>query len=183
MSIFTALPSTLPASHFAAAGGIATLGVDAKALVLQIITFVIVFLLLKKFAFSKIVATLDQRRKTIDDSVRLGLELAEKKAQLEAEVAKILQNARAEADKIVATGHGEATSIIKQAEEAAMAKVEAMLVEARSRIADETIHARKVLEKQLIGFVGEATEIIIGEKLDERKDAKLIERALQETAK
>jgi hypothetical protein len=43
-------------SKFAAEeGGIAALGVDGKALVLQIITFVLVFWLLKKFAMPKIV--------------------------------------------------------------------------------------------------------------------------------
>jgi len=183
LSISTVLPVTLLAPHFAAAGGIATLGVDVKALVLQIITFVIVFLLLKKFAFSKIVATLETRRKTIDDSVRLGEELARQKTQIEAEIAKIMQTARLEADKIMTASHNEATDIIKKAEEDAAHKIETMLAEARNRIADETAGARKALEKQLLGFVGEATEIIIGEKLDERKDAKLIERALQETTR
>lgn len=183
MSVLSALLPTFFAPHFAAAGGIASLGVNLKDLILQIITFVLIFVLLKKFAFGKIVATLEQRRKTIDQGVSLGLELAEQKEQLKAEVAKVMQAARIEADKIMAAGHSEAAGIVKKAEEDAMRKVEAMLDEARDRIGDETAAARKGLEKQLLGFVGEATEIIIGEKLDERKDGKLIERVLQESTK
>ena len=67
-------------------GGIAALGVDLKSLILQIITFVLVFWLLKKFAFEKIVKTLDERRQTIDQGVELGQKMAEEKQRLDEQI-------------------------------------------------------------------------------------------------
>lgn len=160
--------------------GVASLGVDGKALILQIVTFVIVFLLLKRFAFGKIVATLEQRRKTIDDGVRLGQEMAEAKAKLGQQTADIVAAARVEADKIITAGHNEATQLIKEAEQQAARRVEAMVAEAQGRMQEDLAHARKALERDMLNLVSEATEIVIGEKLDAKKDATLIERALKE---
>jgi F-type H+-transporting ATPase subunit b len=165
---------------FAASGGIASLGIDVKALILQILTFVIVFLLLKKFAFGKIVDTLETRRKTIDDGVHLGQELASEKAKLQDEIAKIIADARKEADNIITAGHSEASQVIKDAEDQATARIEAMLAEARGRIDDDLNRARAGLKKEMLELISEATEVIIDEKLDPAKDAKLISRALKE---
>lgn len=165
---------------FAASGGISSLGVDVKALILQIVTFVIVFLLLKKFAFKKIVATLEERRKTIDAGVHLGQELTAEKAKLEDEINKIMQDARAQADKIIGAGHSEASQIVKDAEDQAIKRVEAMIAEAHGRIDDDLARARAGLKKEMLELISEATEVIIDEKLDDKKDAKLIERALKQ---
>jgi hypothetical protein len=40
--------------------------------------------------------------------------------------------------------------------------------------------ARKKLESQIVGWVSDATEAIIGEKVDAEKDAAIIDRALKE---
>lgn len=105
------------------ASGIAALGVDVKALVLQIMTFVLVFLLLKKFALSKIVSALEERRNTINQGVKLGQELAAEKEKLSQEVEKVLRGARLEADKIMAAGREEANLLMKEAEAAAAKKL------------------------------------------------------------
>jgi len=159
-------------------GGIAALGVDVKALILQIATFVIVFLLLKKFALTKIVETLEKRRETIDDGVKLGLEMQKAKAELETSVAQVMKQARQQADKIIAAGHQDANELIKAAETAAARKTDALLVDANAKIEEDMARARKKLERDMLELVSEATEAVIGEKLDERKDSAIIERAL-----
>ena len=160
-------------------GGIGALGVDGKALVLQIITFLIVFWLLKKFAFSKIITTLDERRNTIDQGVELGIQMAAEKEKLSQEIEKVLQKARVEADKIIAGGHQEASQLIKQTETDALKKTDALLADAKARIDDDIAKARKGLEKEMLSLVAEATEAIIGEKLDNTKDTMLIEKTLR----
>ena len=160
-------------------GGIAVLGVDLKSLMLQIVSFVLLFWLLKKFAFGKIVNALDERRKTIDQGVELGLKLAEEKERLDAEIEKHLHKARLEADKIIAAGRQEVSAMLKEAETTAAKKADTMLADARNRIEDDLVQARKKLEQEMLALVAEATEVIIGEKLDAKKDSTLIERALQ----
>ncbi len=44
---------------------------------------------------------------------------------------------------------------------------------------EETEHARRKLEKDLVGLVSEATEAVVGEKVDAKKDAELIKKAMK----
>jgi F-type H+-transporting ATPase subunit b len=159
-------------------GGIAALGVDGKALILQIITFVLVFFLLKKFALSKIIDQLEKRARTINDGVKLGLEMQKAKDELEVKTEEILRKAREQADKIIAAGHADAKELVKAAEAAAAHKTEALLTDAHAKIEEDMVKARKKLEQDMLELVGEATEAVIGEKLDSRKDSAIIERAL-----
>lgn len=162
------------------AGGISALGVDAKTLLLQIVTFVIVFLLLKKFALDKIVQTLEERRKTIDKGVDLGIKMSEEKERLSQEVTAALQKARAEADKIIAAGHQEAGMLLKEAEASASRKADAMLADAYAKIEDDIKSAKKGLEKETLKLVAEAASVLLSKKIDSKQDAVLINRALQE---
>lgn len=157
--------------------GIGALGIDILAILAQAVTFLVLFFVLKKFALDGIVKTLEKRRKTIDDGVRLGVEMEAEKAQLDEKVEALLRKARLQADEIIAGGHKESGEIIKAAEESASRKVEAMLADAQGKIEEDIAAARKGLEQEMRSLVAEATEVIIEEKLDAKKDESLIKRA------
>ncbi len=166
---------------FAAEGssGIAALGVDLKSLLLQIATFVLVFWLLKKFAFAKIISALDERRRTIDQGVDLGIKMAEEKQRLDQQVEELLHKARLEADKIITAGQQDVAAMLKSAEDDAARKADALLADARARIEDDIVQARKSLESETLKLVAEASEILIQQRLDAPQDRKMIEKALQ----
>ena len=170
------------ASTEAAAGGspLDALGVNGKAFLFQLITFVLVFLVLKRFAFKPITRLLAQRRQVIEDGVKMGLEMEKERAKLETEVNQVMRDARVEADKIIATGQKEAREIMREAEKSGQRKVEGMLTDAEARIAEETEQAKRKLEKEIVGMVSDATEAIVEEKVDATKDAKLIDKALKD---
>jgi F-type H+-transporting ATPase subunit b len=159
-------------------GGISALGLDPLAVVAQAVTFLLLFWVVKKFALDKIVASLEERRKTIDQGVRLGLEMQTEKANLDSQVEATLQKARANADVVLADAQREAGTIIKQAEESARLRTDTMLLDAQAHIDDEVTKAKRGLESEMVRLVAEATEIIISEKLDAKKDQSLIERVL-----
>jgi len=93
------------------AGGISALGLDPLAILAQAITFLLLFWILKKFALTKIVDTLEKRRKTIDEGVELGLKMAEEQEKLNAKIEEKLAQARVEADKIIAAGINQITAL------------------------------------------------------------------------
>ena len=167
------------AEHTEKATGLAALGVDGKVFLFQLITFVFVFLLLKKFAFAPIGRMLETRRKTIDDGVRLGQKLEREREKMDVEAAKVTREARHEADRIIANGHKEAREVLRDAEKAANRKAEAMLSDAEARIHEETAAAKRKLEKDIVSLVSEATEAIVGEKVDPKKDAEIIEKVIR----
>jgi len=169
-------------TNFAAeesAEGIAALGVNGGALVIQLITFLLVFFVLRKFAFGPIVAMLDERRKVIESGVKLGEEMKLEKAQFEKTVAKELSAARKHADDIIADADTAAKDKVRAAEEKAQEKAAIIVGEGKVRGEQEVTRARKAMESELAGLVAEATEAIIGEKVDASKDAQLIDRALK----
>lgn len=161
------------------ATGIGALGISPAAFVTQLITFVIVFALLKRFAFKPIIRILEERRKTIEDGVKMGQRMEKERLKLEQEVAQSMRDARVEADKIISNGQKEAREIIREAEKVGQRKVDAMLADAEARITEESSQAKRKLEKDIVGLVSDATEAIVSEKVDAGKDAKIISDALK----
>jgi len=155
------------------------LGVSSKTFIIQLATFILVFLVLKKFAFAPITRMLEERRKVIDDGVKMGQKLDLERQKFEKEIADTTRTARLEADKIIAGGHKEAREIIREAEKVAQRKADAMLSDVEARIVEETAHSRRKLEKEIVGLISEATEAIVGEKIDPKKDASLIDEVMK----
>lgn len=169
-------------THFGAessSSGIGALGVDGKAFVIQLITFVLAYLVLRRYAFGPILKVLRERRETIESGVRLGEEMKTERAKLEQQVADALHDARKQADAILADANDAAREAGREAEEKARMKADNILKDAHERAEQDIQRLRHGLQKELVGLVSDATEVIIDEKVDARKDAELIDRALK----
>lgn len=162
------------------ASGIGALGIDGKALIIQLITFGLAFLVLKKWAFEPILKIMDERKQTIENGVALGEKMKRDEAAMEAKIAGELSKAREQADGIIAAANDTSRDTIREAESKAQDKAAGILKEADERIMTDTARARKKLESELVGLISDATEAIIGEKVDAKKDAQLIDKALKE---
>jgi F-type H+-transporting ATPase subunit b len=160
--------------------GIGALGIDGKAFVIQLITFLLSFLLLQRLAFKPILKVLRSRRETIESGVSLGEQMKKDQAELEKKVAQALHQARQEADGIISAAQDTARQVVREAEDKAREKAAGIAAEAEARIIQDTARARKQLEKEIVALISDATEAIIEEKVDATKDAALIDRALKE---
>ena len=159
--------------------GLGALGVDGKAFVIQLITFVLAYFVLRRYAFQPILKVLRERRETIESGVKLGEDMKKAKTELEDQVEQTLHQARQQADGIIASAQDSGRQAVREAEDKARDKAASILAEADGRIAQDTARARQALEKELVGLISDATEAIIDEKVDAKKDAQLIERALK----
>lgn len=156
------------------------LGLNVHEFVVQLITFILAILVLMKFAVKPINKILDERRETIDKGVKLGEQMQKEQAELEKKVAKALRDARAQADEIIASAQDRGRQVVAEAEEGARKKAEGIVAAAEDRIKQDALVARRKLEKELVGLIAETTEAIIDEKVDAKKDASLINKALKE---
>jgi F-type H+-transporting ATPase subunit b len=172
----------VPTQFAESSGGIGALGVDGKAFVIQLVTFGIAFLVLQRYAFGPIIKMMDARRATIEQGVNLGEQMKKDAAALEAKVEKTLAETRAKADGIIAEAQEAARGTVREAEDKARDKAAGIVAEAEARIKQDAARARAALEKEVVGLISDATEAIIGEKVDAKKDAVLIDRALKERA-
>jgi F-type H+-transporting ATPase subunit b len=168
----------IPIHSFAANSGIGALGVGLKQLIIQLVTFLLALFVLKKWAFKPIVKVLNQRRKIVEDGVRLGEKMRVDEQKLEEKIEKTIHVARKQADQIINDANQTVRQMVAQAETDARVKADQILAETRTKTKQEMEFARRKLEGEMAGLVAQATSAVIDEKVDSKKDAGLIERAL-----
>jgi F-type H+-transporting ATPase subunit b len=159
--------------------GLAALDINPAALGAQLITFLVLFYVVKKYALKGIVANLEKRHNDINRGLHLTAELDKQKAELDEAVDKALAKARKDADQIIAEAHNESGKIIQAAEESANRKAEEIIRIAEGKIEQDIAQARSGLKAEMAELVVAATESILDEKLDAKKDASLIDRMMK----
>jgi len=160
-------------------GGLGALGLNVQSFLFQLITFVLVLLLLRKFVYGRLVDTLEARRQAVETSLDQAKQTALELETARHKVHDLIKEARVEADDIVATSHKEAAAVIDAAHEKAAKQTAALIADAHTQLQGEVQKARTALKRDTVELVALATERIVGEKVDARKDAALIERALE----
>jgi F-type H+-transporting ATPase subunit b len=151
------------------------LGINLGLLIVQIIAFTIVFLTLNAWVYKPMLDMMESRKQKIAQGLEDARVAADARANAEKEAAKILADAQAEAGKVVREATERAASAgkeVKAAAEAEAAKArEAVMAEAeleRNRILGD-------LRGQVAALAIAATNKLVGETLDEKKQRALID--------
>lgn len=160
--------------------GIAALGIDPTVILLQGITFIVFFMIVKKFAFTKIVKVLEERRLAIENSLDKAQELTRQNEAAQEQINELLRQARKDAENVIAKSHEEAGSIVEEATEAAEKKAKKIVTDGLAQIDQQVEKAQDELKKQTLELVAEATAALLSEKVDAKKNEVLIKKALSE---
>ena len=104
--------------------GIGALGLDVKYFLFQLIAFVIVLLVLRKWVFPRLVATLEERRQTVEQSLEHAKRTEEAMHKAEKQIAAMLHQARGQAEDVIGASHKQASSLIEAAEAKAAQRAE-----------------------------------------------------------
>lgn len=168
-------------AHFGDSSSIfSALGISGQAFVIQLITFLLAFLVLRQWAFKPILKVLDERRQRIEDGLRLGEQMEAEKVKLDERVAAELHKARTQADKIIADADTTAKQTVQAAEDTVRKRADEIVESANEQIKYATKRERERLKREIVGLVSDVSEAIIGEKVDAKKDAALIDEALKQ---
>lgn len=165
------------------AGGISALGLNLKEFLFQLITFALVFLILRRYVFPKLVATLEGRRETLETSLVHAKQTEETLHQAEVKAGQLLREARTQADEALGEAQVKAREIIVGAEAAGSNQAARILSEAKQQLQQERRRLREGLKEELTELVLLTTEKVIAQKLDAPEDGKLIAKAVAEVAK
>lgn len=158
--------------------GLSVLGIDPIAILLQAGTFLILFFLIKKYALDGITKNLDDRRNKIDEGLN-NAEEAEKRLLKSKEDAEAeMTRARQEGEKVIEEASKESGAIVQTARDQAATESESKIAETKVKIEQERKKVSAGIQKEAASLVAMATEAIIGEKLDPKKDASLLDKAL-----
>ncbi|MCA9727924.1 MAG: F0F1 ATP synthase subunit B [Candidatus Eisenbacteria bacterium] len=147
--------------------------------VTQIVGFLLVLWILRKYAWGPVVSTLESRRDKIrsdfEDIDRKKGEVASLQSKLEAELREIESQARAKIQEGVHEGERVGAEIKEKARQDA----QAMIHRAGEQIEQDRNKAQVELRNQMVTMVIAAAEKILGEKLDPAAQKGQIDAFLQ----
>jgi F-type H+-transporting ATPase subunit b len=166
--------------YFAEEGGISSLGINLKGFLFQLITFLIVLLILRRYVFPKLVETLEKRREALEQSLVQAKKTEEALAQAEQKASEIIKEARSQADSALAEGHKAADEVIAKAEGAGAERAARIIKEAEEHLEQERKRLHDQLRSELADLVIQTTEKVIRQKLDPKSDSELINQSIKE---
>ncbi len=153
-------------------------GVEWNLLLAQIVNFLIIFFVLKKFFYKPIATALDDRKQKIVESLKNAETIEKKLTATEEKTAKLISDARREAQTIIDSARKESVELTSQARLETQKMVESMQEKAHAQIELETM--QKDLEKQTIALVISITQKVLARTLAQSEKDRLTKNALQE---
>lgn len=148
--------------------------IDIRQVTTQILGFLILLWIMRKFAWGPVLATLEARRQKIAAEFaaaeKAKAEANETKAKFEAEMRGIEARSRQRLQEAIAEGQVLAAEIRHQAQNDAAAR----LARAQDDIARERESAKEVLKEQVIHLSMRTAEKILRQKLDDPAQRKLV---------
>jgi F-type H+-transporting ATPase subunit b len=157
---------------------ISTFHIEWQLILAQLVNFAIVLFVLWKFAYKPILKTLNDRTKKIEKGVKDAEAAKKKLEEVSLEEKEIMRKARIEAQEVIKKAEDMAKAEAGNIAVEAKKQTEKMIADAQKSIEQEKGKMMAEVKSEIAGLVVAATEKIIGEKLDEKKDKELIEKSL-----
>jgi F-type H+-transporting ATPase subunit b len=154
-----------------------TFGWDPRLFFSQVISFIIVALLLKRFAYKPILNVLQQRREQIAQAHLNAEKIKQQLAEAEQRHAEILAKANAEAQKMIEEARASAAHLADRKQQEAITAAEQILAKAREASAIEHERTMTQLKRELGRLVVETTAKVTGKVLMPDDQRRLQEEA------
>jgi F-type H+-transporting ATPase subunit b len=155
-------------------------GIKPVLLMAQIVNFLILLFLLKKFLFGPILKVLDDRKKKVAESLANA-----EKIQLELEKTleerdKKLQLAAKESKKIIDEAFENANQIVDDAHQKARVDIEKMIIKAKEEIILERDKMHQEIRGELADLIGLGMEKVAGKVLNSQDKKNLAANSIKE---
>lgn len=151
---------------------------SANEIVAQIVSFLLLFAILRAVLWKKFLGILDERRARIAEEFRSAEEmrsgLAKAKADYEGRIANIDEEAKVRTLEAVEIGRKLADDIRAKAEE----ESDKIIRNARDSIHAEMAKAKEELKDNVVDIAISAAQEVIGERLSEEGDRRIVEEYL-----
>jgi F-type H+-transporting ATPase subunit b len=155
-------------------------GVNVLSLLYYLLLFGIVLYLLRRYAFSVILRTIDARQDKINKSLDEAQEAAASVKTSQAKAEKTIDEAAAEAREIITRAERLAAEIHEDARKEAKVEAELIVVKAREEIDRERQAAVNDLRAAAVDLALAAAGRVIGESLSDDRSRQLAEAAVKQ---
>ena len=160
-----------------------SLGVNLPGLITQVISFAILFFILRKLLYKPILKMLDHRSNRIRESLDAAQQAKEEMLSSQEEVRGQLETARSEGQKMISKAQEVADRYREEEDAKAKVDIEAERERAQIDIQRERDSAIEEVRREFAGLAINAAERIVGRSLDEASHKELIEEVLDDASK
>jgi F-type H+-transporting ATPase subunit b len=159
-----------------------TFGFDWKIFFSQVISFVIVALVLRRFAYKPILGILEERRQRIAEGLLNAEKIKQQLAEAEQRHAEILAKANAQAQKMIDEARDSAAQVAERKQQEAIVAAEQIVAKAREASAIEHERTMTELKRELGRLVVDTTAKVTGKVLTSEDQRRLQEEASRQIA-
>ncbi|MEX2593495.1 MAG: F0F1 ATP synthase subunit B [Anditalea sp.] len=145
---------------------------ESGLIIWQALGFIVLLIILAKFAWKPILAALEEREGAIESSIKAAEIARTEMANLVAENEKLLLQARIERDEILKKANEYSANIMEQAREDASKVTSKMIEEAKDVIENEKLAAITDIKIQVAEISLEVAEKLMRKNLSSEKEQK-----------
>lgn len=155
-------------------------GVKPILLIAQIVNFLILLYILKRFLYKPILKMLDERKEKISGGLKNAEEIEKKLNQIVAEREEQLKKASKEGEEIIKEATASANQIITEAHEKAGSDIEVIIEKAHQSIDLEKEKMRQEIRSELADLVVAGLEKVTGKILDKKDQEEMVKKTIKE---
>ena len=158
-------------------------GVEPILLLAQIVNFVILLYILKRFLYKPILKVLDERKKRIETSMNQSAEIQKKFEEVSQKQQEILDEAKKESTRIIGTAKTEAKILTNQIQTEANTQAEEIMKRNQQSLQLEKQKMISEAKQELIDVVASATERVVERSLTKADKDRLVKKSVAEIEK
>lgn len=158
-------------------------GIEPTLLLAQIVNFLVILVVLKKFFYKPIVKTLEERKAKIAESLKNADEIEAKLQKTEDQSKAAIEEARNTAKSIVEEAKTEAQRINDQAQQDARKTQEEAVAAAQSQIETQKEEMKKQLEGETLTLISGVLKKVLGTGLSKKDQAELTKKAAEQLSR
>jgi F-type H+-transporting ATPase subunit b len=157
-------------------------GVDWPHFLAQVVSFTLVALLLKRFAYKPILQVLEDRKRSIAKSLAQAEQIKAELAKTEAARLEVLAKAGAQANQLIEEARAAASRILEQESQKAIAAANQIVTKAREANEAELARMKTELRREVVRLVADTTEKVAGKVLTLEDHRRLAEETHRQIA-
>ena len=147
----------------------------------QVLVFVLLIFLLRKFAWKPILEAVNEREESIEGALKAAEKAREEMKSLQADNEAVLREAREERERILKEARDMKNKMISEAKDAAAAEADKAIVSAKAAIEAEKTAAIAELKNQAASLSIDVAEKILGQELStENKQTAMIGKIIED---
>ncbi len=156
-----------------------TIGFDWRVASVNLVSFLIIYFILKKYVFEHIAQLIRNRQQTISEGIRNAHDAQDALERAQSESDMITQTAQQEAYNIVQAAQADAQIVANNAIEDAQAQAQDIINHAHQRGEDEIENMRKELRDSMVDIIINTASQAVQDNLTPDMQKKLVENTLK----